>query len=161
MFGKLHFHAPLGFIVYLLNQNAYENLFPDSLWSIFNLFLLMRCEKGDVIQRLLWLCFVQISRGRGNINYRVFIEIVFFSARILERLSPLPRQHSAAIGWTKKLPANRSDCTLALRWELSRSLTQRCRRGRGCSELWKKHNFSWTPCICLVEAFSTLLLQYD
>ena len=28
---------------------------------------------------------------------------------ILESLPPLPRQHSAAIGCTKKLPANRSD----------------------------------------------------
>ena len=50
------------------------------------------------------------------------LNIVFFS-RILKSLPPLPRQHSAAIGCTKKLPGNRSDCTLALRWELWRSLT--------------------------------------
>ena len=37
----------------------------------------------------------------------------------------------------KKLPANRSDCTLELRSEL----LQRCRRGRGCSELWKNTIF--------------------
>ena len=38
----------------------------------------------------------------------------------------------------KKLPANRSDCTLSLRWE--QGLLQRCRRGRRCSELWKKNS---------------------
>ena len=46
----------------------------------------------------------------------------------------------------KKLPANRSNCTLALRWELLRSLTaMKAREGL----LWivKTHNFSWTPCI--------------
>ena len=45
--------------------------------------------------------------------YRVFIK--YFFSRILESLTPIPRQHSSAIGCTKKLPANRSDCTLALR----------------------------------------------
>ena len=43
------------------------------------------------------------------------LNIVGFFPRILKSLLPLPRQHSAAIGYKKKLPANRSDCTLALR----------------------------------------------
>ena len=38
----------------------------------------------------------------------------------------------------KKRPANKRDCTLVMRWELRRSLTAICRRGRRCSELWKK-----------------------
>ena len=35
--------------------------------------------------------------------------------RILKSLPPLLRQHSAAIGCIKKMPANRSDWSLALR----------------------------------------------
>ena len=27
---------------------------------------------------------------------------------------------------------------------------ERCRRGRDCIELWKKHKFSWTPCISCI-----------
>ena len=34
---------------------------------------------------------------------------IVFLPRILEILPPLPRQHLAAIGCTKKLPANRSE----------------------------------------------------
>ena len=45
-------------------------------------------------------------------KYRVFIKYCVFFPRILESLPPLPRQHLAAIGCT----ANRSDCTLALRY---------------------------------------------
>ena len=62
--------------------------------------------------------------------YRVFIKYCVLFPRVL------PRQHSVV-----------TDCTLVLRWELWRSLTAMQARGRGCSELWKKHNFSWTPCI--------------
>ena len=44
----------------------------------------------------------------------------------------------------KKLLANRSDCTLALRWELWRSLTAMLAR-EGLQWIVKKHIFSWTP----------------
>ena len=44
----------------------------------------------------------------------------------------------------KKLPANNSDCTLALRWELWRSLTAIWAR-EGLQWVVKKHNFYWTP----------------
>ena len=43
--------------------------------------------------------------------YRVFIKYCVFFSRILESLPPFPRQHTAAIGCTKKLLANMSDCT--------------------------------------------------
>jgi len=46
----------------------------------------------------------------------------------------------------KKLPANWSDCTLALRWELWRSFTAMKAR-EWLQRNLKKHNFSWTPCI--------------
>ena len=56
---------------------------------------------------------------------------------------PLPHQHSAAIGCTKNYQSIgvtvHSHCV-----EHFECLLQRCRRGRGCSELWKKK--SWTPC---------------
>ena len=48
--------------------------------------------------------------------------LCFWYSRILDNLPPLPGKYSAYIGFTKKLPANRSDSKLA----------------RGCSELWKK-----------------------
>ena len=41
------------------------------------------------------------------------LDIVFFS-RILESLPPRPSQHLAAIGCTKKIPANRSTCTACI-----------------------------------------------
>ena len=44
----------------------------------------------------------------------------------------------------KKLPANKSDCTLVLRWELWRSLSAMKAR-EGLQWIVKKHNFSWTP----------------
>ena len=56
-------------------------------------------------------------------------------------MPPLPRQHSAAIGCTKNYQPIRvtvhSHCV-----ESFEGLLQRCRRGRGCSEMWKKYNFS-------------------
>ena len=68
---------------------------------------------------------------------------IFFFPRILQKFATSP---SLALGcyWLyKKLPANRSDCTLAFRWKLWRS--QRCRRGRGSSELWKNTIFPAHP----------------
>ena len=51
---------------------------------------------------------------------------------------PLPHQHSAAIGCTKNYQSIgvtvHSHCV-----EHFECLLQRCRRGRGCSELWKKN----------------------
>ena len=61
------------------------------------------------------------------------LNIVFFP-KILESLPPLPRQHSASIGCTKKYQpigvTVHSHCV-----ESFEGLLQRCRRGRGCSEL--------------------------
>ena len=71
------------------------------------------------------------------------LNIVFFS-KSSQKIATFP---SPALGchWLyKKLPANRSDCTLALRWELE-GLLQRCRRGRCCSELLKKTIFPEHP----------------
>ena len=51
------------------------------------------------------------------------LNIAFFP-RILESLPPLPRQHSTVIRLllvVQKLPANRSDCTLALCLKVSYS----------------------------------------
>ena len=45
----------------------------------------------------------------------------------------------------EKITTNRSDCTLALRWELWRSLTAMQERKR-LQWIVKKHNFSSTPC---------------
>jgi len=59
-----------------------------------------------------------------------------FFPRILKSLPPLPRQHSAAIGCAKtNQPIGvtvHSHCV-----ESFEGLLQRCRRGKGCSELWK------------------------
>ena len=85
-----------------------------------------------------------IIPGSSNLqNIRFFLEIhcctgcslniVFFS-RVLESLPPLPRQHSAAIGCTKNYQpigvTVNSHCV-----ESFEGLLQRCRLGRGCSEL--------------------------
>ena len=57
----------------------------------------------------------------------MFIKYCVFSSRwILESLPHLPRQHSATIGFTK-------------------GLLQRCRRGRGCTKLWKNTIFPEHP----------------
>ena len=55
---------------------------------------------------------------------------------------------SSALGcyWLyKKLQPNRSNCTLALRSELWRSLTA-IKSREGLQWIVKDHNFSWTPC---------------
>ena len=70
-------------------------------------------------------------------KYRVFIKYcVFFQ----ESLQPLPRQHSAAIGCTKNYQP--IGVTVHLHCvESFEGLLQWCRRGRGCSELWKNTIF--------------------
>ena len=68
--------------------------------------------------------------------YRVLIKYCVFSKKL---------PHLAAIGRTKYYQpigvAVHSHCV-----ESFEGFLQRCRRGRGCSELWKKIIFSWTPC---------------
>ena len=59
------------------------------------------------------LCMMYVCRSTGCL-----LNIVFFS-RILEGLPPLPRLPLVV----QKIPCNRSDCTLALCWELWMSLT--------------------------------------
>ena len=63
-----------------------------------------------------------------------------FFPRILESLPPLPRKHSVAIGCTKNYQpiglTVHSHCV-----ESFKGLLQRCRRGRGCRELWKTQFF--------------------
>ena len=64
------------------------------------------------------------------------LDIVFFP-RILESLPPLPRQHSAAICCTKNYqPIGVTGHSHYI--ENFEGLLQRCRRGMGYSELWKK-----------------------
>ena len=67
-----------------------------------------------------------------------------FFPRILESLPPLPRQHSAAIGCTK-------NCVESFEGPL-----QRCRWGRGCSELWKNTYFPEHPVVTLLLSSSDL-----
>ena len=73
------------------------------------------------------------------------LKIVFFS-KILESLPPLlPRQHSAAIGCCT-INNQPIGVTVHSQWvESFEGLLQRCRRGRGCSELWKNTIFSEHP----------------
>ena len=72
--------------------------------------------------------------SEGTFNTVCSLNIVFFSI-ILERLPPLPRQHLAAIGCTKNgQPIGKtvhSHCVESFEG----LFLQRCRRGRGCSEL--------------------------
>ena len=75
---------------------------------------------------------------------------MFFSKNI-RKFATSPSPILGCYWLYKKLPANRSDCTLALRSEL----LQRCRRGRGCSELWKNTIFPEHP----VPDGSTILLD--
>ena len=84
------------------------------------------------------------------VYYRVFIKYCgFFFPRIVESLSPLPRQLSAAIGFTKNCQpigvTVHSRCV-----ESFEGLLQRCRRGRGCSELWKNTIFPEHPVTCMI-----------
>ena len=57
--------------------------------------------------------------------------ILCFFPRILKSLQPLPHQHSAAIGCTK----NNQQIEVTVHSHCVEGLLQRCRRGRGCSEL--------------------------
>ena len=59
-------------------------------------------------------------------------------------MPPLPRQHTAAIGCTKNYQP--IWVTVHLHCvESFEGLSQRCRRGRGCSELWKNTIFLEHP----------------
>ena len=87
--------------------------------------------------------------------YRVFIKYCAFSQEFSKNLPPLPRQHSAAIGCTNNyhpigvtVHSQCVDCTLAMRWELWRSLTVMKAR-EGLQWIVKKHNILWTPCSCV------------
>ena len=76
--------------------------------------------------------------------YRVFSKYcVFFQE--FSKICHLSLASTRLLLVVQKRPANRSDCTLALRWELRRSLTAICRRERGCSELWKNPFFQEHP----------------
>ena len=91
--------------------------------------------------------------------YRVFIKYRVLFPRILESLPPLPRQHSAAIGCAKNYQpigvTVHSHCV-----ESFEGLLQRCRRGRCCIELWKKHNFTWTTCMYKDNHANYLAVNY-
>ena len=82
-------------------------------------------------------------------TYRVFIKYCVFFSRILESLLPLPRHHSAAIGCTKNYQpigvTIHSHCVES--FEALEGLLQRCRRGRGCSELLKNTFFPEHPVV--------------
>ena len=81
---------------------------------------------------------------------------MFFFPRIVYIWRPLLRQHWAAIGCTKKLSANKSDCTL--KDELLSYL-----QGMGCTEL-EKNNFNEHPVLALEilrkKSFGKLYLAY-
>ena len=81
--------------------------------------------------------------GRRNFHTGCSLNIVFCPS-ILEILPPLPRQLSAAIGCTKNYQpigvTVHSHCLKSFE-----GLLQRCRRGRGCSELWKNTIFPEHP----------------
>ena len=55
--------------------------------------------------------------------YRVFIKYCGFFSKNSRKFATSPLTAPGCYWLYKKLPANRSDCTLALRWELWRSLT--------------------------------------
>ena len=73
-------------------------------------------------------------RYNSNYDLQVFIKYCVFPPRNLESLPPLPRQHSAAIGCRKNYQpigvTVHSHCV-----ESFEGLLQRCKRGKGCSEL--------------------------
>ena len=94
--------------------------------------------------------------------YRVFIKYCAFSQEFSKNLPPLPRQHSAAIGCTNNyhpigvtVHSQCVDCTLAMRWELWRSLTVMKAR-EGLQELWKNTIFCEHPVVVFTE-LATLL----
>ena len=76
-------------------------------------------------------------------KYRVFIKYCVFFQEFL-KVCHLSLASTRLLLVVQKITANRSDCTLALRWELWRS-SQQCRGGRGCSELWKNTIFPEHP----------------
>ena len=85
------------------------------------------------------------SVKRDNVIYRVLIKYcVFFQE--FSKVCLLSLASTRLLLVVQKLPANSSDCTLTLRWELWRSLTAMEAR-EGLQWIVKKHNFSWTPCI--------------
>ena len=87
------------------------------------------------------------------------LNIVYFSKNS-RKFATSPSPVLGCYWLYKKLPANRSDCTLALRWELWRSLTAMQAR-EGLQWIVKKHNFSWTPCsisvLCLFPYLNVFL----
>ena len=108
---------------------------------------ILHCYRETVKSRRL-ICMYFIFIWYYNIIYNIINiydtacseKIVFFSI-----LRPLLRQHWAAIGYTKKWPANRSDCTLSLLWLLRKSLSAICWRGMGCRRFWKNTIFPEHP----------------
>ena len=62
------------------------------------------------------------------------LNILFVFFKTFRKFAISPSPVLGRYWFYKILPANRSDCSLALRWEL----LHRCRRGSGCRELWKK-----------------------
>ena len=89
----------------------------------------------------------QLSPCRGLqhlLEVQGVLKILCFFPRILDSLPHLTRQHSAAIGCTKKYQpigvTVHSHCA-----ESFEGLLQRCRRGRGCSELRKNRIFPEHP----------------
>ena len=94
-----------------------------------------KAHGGDAVYNEKKHKFLKTSSTAFSFKYRVFIKYCVFP-RILECLPPLPRQHSAAIGCTKYFQpigvTVHSHCV-----ETFEGLLQRCRRGRGWSELWK------------------------
>ena len=111
---------------------------------------------GNIKQLILFMLFYFEAKPKSNncwraqrkCNlveiYRVLIKYCVFFRIILESLPPLPHQHSAASGCTKNYQligvTIHSHCV-----ESFEGLLQRCRRGRGCSELWKNTFFPEHP----------------
>ena len=81
-----------------------------------------------------------------------------FFARSLESLPPLPRQHSAAIGCTKKYQPK--GLTVQSHYiESIEGLLQRCMRGRGCNNFEKKHTiFPEHPVYSCLVTFGLMLI---
>ena len=111
---------------------------------------MLRCGKRDKSQKRQCYSFIHIIHYLLPIFSQIFaykllaytgcsLNIVFFQ-RILESLPPLPRQHSAAIGCTNNYQP--IGVTVHSHFvESFEGFLQRCRRGRGCNELWKNTIF--------------------
>ena len=74
-----------------------------------------------------------------NKTYRVFIKYCVFFSKNSRKFATSPSPALGCYWLYKKLPANRSDCTIALRWELYSDVGE-------VAVKCEKHNFSWTPC---------------